>query len=149
MKSLSSVACLALPFCSLLSACAQLPLFHPGNSEAVARPYNGEVSGSVPDQIVTPRDELRSSLLAFLASASRDESGFVLDPNTGNRIRVVAGRAYYAASGRTCRKYQVQNGGAAANLVSGVACKDPTSGWMTSRLRVNPQMLENGGNIPR
>ena len=86
-----------------------------------------------------------ASLLSFLATARRGDATVVSQPDTGARIRVVAGRMYYAASGRYCRRYEYAPADGGASISSGLACKNGDGSWSVERLIVNP----NDVNAPQ
>ena len=73
-------------------------------------------------------------LLVFLAEAEEGEVRDVDDAATGTRLRVTAGRAYHAASGRICRRFSA--GGVATPDANegGLACRDPAGRWLRARL---------------
>jgi len=84
-------------------------------------------------------------LLDFLATARRGDSTIVSDPNTGERVRVVAGRMYYAASGRYCRRYETTYSNSPTVTTNGLACKRGRDDWQLEKLIVNP----NDVNAPQ
>jgi hypothetical protein len=108
----------------LVVACAPVPIDSPDNS--------GDVGPSVP-----------APLFAFLASAAASEVVVVEDPDTGESVRVVAGRAYHAASGRLCRRFDVMSPQSYEGMAEGLACKDASGQWTLSRLVVNPEDLDS------
>ena len=97
--------------------CADLPIF--GTAE------------SAPAREISP-------LAAFLADARPGDSTFVTDPDTGRRLSVTAKRTYFAASGRTCRRYDLANAQSGAHLPSGLACKNGDGEWNLHKLIANP-----------
>ena len=111
---------LALP---LVFACAPVPVESPGNSLDVASPP-------------------LAPLFAFLASAAANEVGVVEDPRTGASVRVIAGRAYHAASGRLCWRFDVMSPHSYEGMTEGLACKDEHGRWAKSELLINPDDLE-------
>ncbi len=81
-------------------------------------------------------------LFAFLASAAANDVGVIEDPRTGESVRVVAGRAYPAASGRLCRRFDVMSPQSYEGITEGLACKDEHDRWTKSKLLINPDDLE-------
>ena len=84
----------------------------------------------------TPPGEI-SPLVAFLADARTGDSAFVTDPGTGRRLNVTAQTTYFAASGRTCRRYDLANAQSGAHLPSGLACKNSDGEWALQKLIAN------------
>lgn len=81
-------------------------------------------------------------LFAFLASAAASEVGIVEDPRSGASVRVIAGRAYHAASGRLCRRFHVMSPQSYEGMKEGLACRDESGRWTMSELLINPDDLE-------
>lgn len=67
-----------------------------------------------------------SALQQFYAQAPRGGRIFVKDSPWGGRVTVVAHESYYAASGRTCRKLTIRQGGMRR---PGLVCRLPDAGW--------------------
>jgi hypothetical protein len=91
----------------------------------------------------------QDALIAFLESAAPDQVGYVEDPVSQARIRVIAGNAYHAASGRLCRRYFVPPFQEGSTIDSGLVCQDGSGRWTRSRVRINPDLGADGGNAVR
>ena len=95
-----------------------------------------------PDNSVDVTPPPLAPLFAFLASAADNEVGVVEDPRTGISVRVIAGRAYHAASGRLCRRFDVLSPHSYEGMTEGLACKDEYGRWTKSKLLINPDDLQ-------
>ena len=95
------------------SACVPLPPREAGGIAGVLTP-------SAPDD---------DPVLAFLAGADDGESAEVLEPATGIRIRVTAGRLYHAASGGVCRRFHAGRAAAPERREEGLACRAASGRW--------------------
>jgi hypothetical protein len=94
------------------------------------------------DTSVEPAPPPLEPLFGFLASAAVNEVGVVKDPRTGQSVRVTAGRAYQAASGRLCRRFEVMAPLLYEGMTDGLACKDAEGLWTKSKLLINPDDLD-------
>jgi hypothetical protein len=68
-------------------------------------------------------------ILFFVGSANDNEKGHVLDPMTGEKVQVFAGRTYNAASGRLCRRYRITDSTESSPHTSDLACPDRSGRW--------------------
>ncbi len=80
-------------------------------------------------------------LFAFLATATAGETEAVEDSLTGATVTVTAGRAYHAASGRSCQLFRVMPPRTYEDLTEGLACRDERGHWTMSALLINPEDL--------
>jgi hypothetical protein len=95
-----------------------------------------------PDNAAQTLSAPLAPLFAFLASAVANDVGVVEDPSTGDSVRVIAGRAYHAASGRFCRRFDIMSPHSYERMTEGLACKDEDGRWTKSELLINPDDLE-------
>lgn len=82
-----------------------------------------------------------SPLLDFLDQAPAGEAARLQDPRSGEVVRIVAGRRYASASGRTCRYFEASPLPGFAGFSEGLACQDAAGAWHVSELIVNPEDL--------
>ena len=76
-------------------------------------------------------------ILFFVGSANNNQKGQILDPATGKEVQVFAGRAYNAASGRQCRRYQIFEATESTLPTTGLACRDQFGQWQKIRPLLN------------
>ena len=81
------------------------------------------------------QDVSEDPLLAFLAAAEEGEVQDLDDAVTGARLRVTAGRAYHAASGRLCRRFSAGSA-ATPDANEGLVCKDVSGRWTRTGLLI-------------
>ena len=119
-------AALLLVMCSV-SACAPPTL----------RELTQGAGGAVEAVASVMRPSQRSSgdaLLDFLAGAEEGEARELEDSATGTRLRVTAGRAYHAASGRLCRRYTAVIAVGPGDDDEGLVCEDTNGYWARAGL---------------
>ena len=124
-RSLSVAAMLALM--GVLAACMPPSLgdLVPGAGGAT-EPFVGGMTSS-PGAAEDP-------VLVFLAEAEDGEMLEMDDAATGTRLRVTAGRAYHAASGRVCRRYRESIAMAPDSGKEALACRHAAGGWIRANL---------------
>ncbi len=80
--------------------------------------------------VIPSRTEPPDPLLTFLAEAAEGEIRDLDDSATGARLRVRAGRAYHAASGRLCRRYRSMGDAETPEAKEeGLVCRDASGHW--------------------
>ena len=85
--------------------------------------------------MIPSQTESADPLLSFLAGAEEGEVRDLDDAATGIRLRVTAGRAYHAASGRLCRRYDSEGSEAAPQAKGeGLVCRDASGRWTRAGL---------------
>lgn len=94
---------------------------------ACAPPSPREAGGAA--GVLTPRAPDDDPVLAFLAEADDGETGVVLEPASGIRVRVTAGRLYHAASGSVCRRFDAGSAAAPEPREEGLACRLDSGRW--------------------
>ena len=115
--------------------CAQIPVLK-NLGDALSGNESSPTSGAI--QHGLSADGAGTSLSGFLASARAGDSITMAHPETGARIRVVAERMYYAASGRYCRRYEFAPVDGGKTLSTGLACKNGDGHWTTEKSILNP-----------
>lgn len=109
-----------------VSACA------PSSLRDLVQSAGGAVEAAAA-AVIPSRAEPVDPLHAFLAEAAEGEVRDLEDSVTGARLRVRAGRAYHAASGRLCRRYQSEGSAEAPEAKGeGLACRDASGRWKST-----------------
>ena len=121
-----AAAVLVVSMCTV-SACAPLSLRDLAESAGGA--VAAATSAMKPSQSVS-----EDPLLVFLAEAEEGEVRDLDDAATGARLRVRAGRAYHAASGRVCRRFSVGGATTPDANEEGLACQDAAGRWTRAGL---------------
>ncbi len=110
-----------------VSACA------PPSLRGLARSAGGAVEAAA--SVMKPaRGAPEDPLLAFLAEAEEGEAQELDYPATGIRLRVTAGRAYHAASGRLCRRYTAVSTAIPGEDEEGLVCEGTNGYWARAGL---------------
>ena len=110
------------------------------NSTKITENAKGRVS-SYPIPETTP-------FLTFVAEAESDDGVQLEDPRSGRTVQINVSRRYKAASGRTCRLFQVTFPPGYEGRPDGLVCRDASGRWEISGLIVNPENLDAESRVP-
>lgn len=119
-------AALLLVMCGV-TACA------PPSLRELAQSAGGAVEAAASVMRPSPPSS-GDALLDFLAGAEEGEARELEDSATGIRLRVTAGRAYHAASGRLCRRYIAVSTAIPGEDEEGLVCEGTNGYWARAGL---------------
>ena len=131
--------------CVLLSSCSvipKIPFLDRLHVDSETTENLGVTSEEAREKSLPVQYKMSPAMSEFLLVAATLESTLIPDPISGQTIRVVAGKKYYSASGRLCRRFEVNSASSSSHLRSGVGCEDQAGNWTLSRIFVNTD-LEN------
>ena len=135
MKKISDLLSpvLLISVCAFISGCDALS----DNYLTKIFPSQKTIATLIQD-IGTPAPHRYSAFYALMDTAQAKEPNTINDPASGAKITLVAGRQYFAASGRTCRRFHVLDNLAFDSISSGLTCKTPAEEWEISKMILNP-----------
>jgi hypothetical protein len=135
------LALVTLTGCQTSGLRSDLAAYIPSNWKSSSTP-----TAAAPSEVEVPRPA-PDPVLSRVADMETNRAEEVVD-GEGRRVRVVAGAAYHAASGRICRPFTVTIVGGAGAGEQRLACETDYGDLESVDLVINPDSLRGPSRLP-
>ena len=140
----TGLALITLAGCQTSGLRSDLAAYIPSNWKSSGT--STAVTAVAPSEVEVPRPA-PDPVLARVADMETNRAEEVVD-GEGRRVRVVAGAAYHAASGRICRPFTVTIVGGAGAGEQRLACETDYGDLESVDLVINPDSLRGPSRLP-